>query len=940
MYILGISAFYHDSAAALLADGDLIAAAQEERFSRVKFDARFPVEAIGFCLRQAGISVRELDAVVFYEKPLPKFERILLSDLSTFPRSWQVFREAMIAWFREKLWVKSLIQDKLRVPPDRILFVDHHLSHAASAMFCSPFEQAAVLTIDGVGEWTTTAVGQASADWGTGLPNAIDLQQEIRFPHSLGLLYSAFTGWLGFKVNSGEYKVMGMAPYGQPRYLEKLEKLVRVHADGSFALDMDYFSFHHSLTDTCGPRFLDLFGPPRQPESPFFTRTTGEDVRGRESEADRNQYYADVAASVQAVTEQIVLAMAGRLHRDTGQKNLVIAGGVALNSVANGRVMRETPFEQVYIQPNAGDAGGALGAALYAWHVLFGKPRSFIMRHARYGEEYDETRIERFLKGRGVSYERTAHPDEMVDRLVDVMLRQQVVGLFQGRFEWGPRALGSRSILADPRHASMKEVVNTKIKFRELFRPFAPVVTADDAPRYFSLGKTEGQYPQRFMLMVAPADTDRAHEIPAVVHMGTARLQTVYREDHPLYHDLIHQFGQATGVPVLLNTSFNLRGEPIVSTPGEAFDTFSKSDIDVLAIGPFLVRKNGSAPKAVASRAPASAPDGFDRLACPVCRSRVVPGEAAAATLSCTACRREFPIDDGIPLLYWPTDAAAVDRVSEIVKGFYEENPFPGYEDIDSADTLAVKARRGVFATLLDDQTPPGSTVLEVGCGTGQLSNFLGVRGRTVYGADLCLNSLKLARQFRSRNLLHTVHFVQMNLFRPVFADASFDLVISNGVLHHTDDPAGGFRSIARLVRPGGHIVIGLYNRYGRIWTDLRRTLFKLSGNRFRSLDPYLSDPQVDEHKKRIWFADQYRHPHESKHSVEEVFGWFDQAGFEFMNAIPKPTPFGQMALFEPLFEPHPCGSSTQHLLSELKLALTGGAEGGFFVMIGRRKVT
>jgi SAM-dependent methyltransferase len=288
--------------------------------------------------------------------------------------------------------------------------------------------------------------------------------------------------------------------------------------------------------------------------------------------------------------------------------------------------------------------------------------------------------------------------------------------------------------------------------------------------------------------------------------------------------------------------------------------------------------------------------------------------------------------------LYWPTDDADVDGVSDIVKGFYEENPFPGYEDIDSADILAEKARRGVFAKLLDDQTKPDATVLEVGCGTGQLSNFLGVRGRTVYGADLCLNSLKLARQFRSRNLLNTVHFVQMNLFRPVFEDASFDLVICNGVLHHTDDPAGGFRSISRLVRPGGHIVIGLYNRYGRIWTDLRRLIYKWSGDRFRSLDPYLADPKVDEHKKRIWFADQYRHPHESKHSIAQVFEWFDGAGFEFMNAIPKPTPFGQMAPFEPLFEPHPHGSASQHLLSELKLAVTGGAEGGFFVMIGRRK--
>jgi carbamoyltransferase len=937
MYVLGISAFYHDSAAALLADGDLVAAAQEERFSRVKFDARFPVEAIGFCLRQAGISTRDLDCVVFYEKPLPKFERILLSHLSTFPRSWQVFREATIAWFKEKLWVKSLIQDKLRVPPERILFVDHHLSHAASAMFCSPFEQAAVLTIDGVGEWTTTAVGHASADWGTGTSNRIHLEQEVRFPHSLGLLYSAFTGWLGFKVNSGEYKVMGMAPYGQPRHLDKLEKLVRVHDDGSFVLDMDYFSFHHSLSDTYGSRFLHLFGPARPPESPFFTRTTGDEVRGRESEADRNQYYADVAASVQAVTEQVILRTANHLHRTTGQKNLVIAGGVALNSVANGRVMRETPFEQVYIQPNAGDAGGALGAALYAWHVVYGKPRRFVMRHAYYGEEYDNARLERFLNGRGVRYERTACPEQMLEQLVDAMLQQQVIGFFQGRFEWGPRALGNRSILADPRHASMKEVVNTKIKFRELFRPFAPVVTAGEAGRYFSLGKADGQYPQRFMLMVAPSEREREHEIPAVVHMGTARLQTVYREDSPLYHDLIRRFGEATGVPVLLNTSFNLRGEPIVSSPADAFNTFSKSDIDVLALGPFLVRKDVTPRRSAVSVAEAPADGGFDLLACPACRGRMVPGSAAAATVACSTCGQTFPIADGIPLLYWPTDEADVDRISEVVKGFYEENPFPGYEDIDSADTLAGKARRGVFAKLLDDQTPPTSTVLEVGCGTGQLSNFLGVRGRTVYGADLCLNSLKLARQFRSRNLLHTVHFVQMNLFRPVFADASFDLVICNGVLHHTEDPFGGFRSIARLVRPGGHIVIGLYNRYGRLWTDLRRALFRMSGDRFQFLDPYLSDPGVDAHKKRIWFADQYRHPHESKHSIQQVCDWFDQTGFEFMNAIPKPTPFARMALFEPLFEPSPRGSTFQHLLSELKLTFTGGAEGGFFVMIGRR---
>jgi carbamoyltransferase len=944
MNILGISAFYHDSAAAILVDGDLVAAAQEERFSRVKFDARFPAEAIGFCLRQAGISTADLDFVVFYEKPLRKFERILLSNLTTFPRSWQVFRESTTAWFREKLWVKTLIQDKLRVSPDRILFVDHHLSHAASAMFCSPFERAAVLTVDGVGEWTTTALGRATADWGQGASNAIELQQEITFPHSLGLLYSAFTGWLGFKVNSGEYKVMGMAPYGQPRYLDKLEKLIRVHRDGSFVLDMDYFSFHHALSDTYGSKFVDLLGPARPPESPFFTRTTGDDIRGRESEADKNQYYADVAASVQVLTERILLQTVDHLHRTTGEKHLVLAGGVALNSVANGRIMRETPFEQVYIQPNAGDAGGALGAALYVWHVVLGKPRRFVMSHAYHGEAYAPAAIERFLRGRGIGYERVADPGHLADQLVDAILQKRVVGLFQGRFEWGPRALGSRSILADPRDASMKEVVNSKIKFRELFRPFAPVVTAEAAARYFDLGKAKEQYPQRFMLMVAPAMADREHEIPAVVHMGTARLQTVYREDNPIYHDVIERFGQATGVPVLLNTSFNLRGEPIVSSPADALNTFSKSDIDVLALGPFLVRKDAGRARSVAVSQVAGTSPGADAIVdglvvCPACRGAVTSEATATGdVIACRACGRRFDTADGIPLMYWPTDESQIDKVSEIVQGFYEENPFPGYEDIDSADTLSAKARRGIFAQLLDDQVSPRATVLEVGCGTGQLSNFLGIRGRTVYGADLCRNSLRLAQQFRTRNQLDTVHFLQMNLFRPVFPDASFDLVISNGVLHHTDDPHGGFRSIATLVRPGGYIIIGLYNRYGRIWTDLRRRLFQWSGNRFQFLDGYLADPAVDSHKKRIWFADQYRHPHESKHSIEEVCGWFDEAGFDFMNAIPKPSPFGRMATFEPLLAPTPRGTAADHFLAELKLALTGGAEGGFFVMIGRRR--
>jgi carbamoyltransferase len=953
VYILGISALYHDSAAALLRDGDLIAAAQEERFSRVKFDSSFPTRAIAYCLRQAGITAHELDYVVFYDKPLSKFERILTSQLSTYPRSWQVFREAMIAWFKERLWLKSLILSKLPLPADRVLFMEHHISHAASAMFCSPFQEAAVLTVDGVGEWTTTSLGHATADWGNGQSNRIDLTDELRFPHSLGLLYSAFTAWLGFKVNSGEYKVMGMAPYGEPRYMDKIEKLIKVYDDGSFWLNMDYFSFHYSPKDSYNAKFVELFGPPRAPESPFFTRTTGDDIRDREAEADQNQYYADVAASVQHVTEEVLLKIVHHLHRQTGSKNLVLAGGVALNSVANGRIMRETAFEQVFIQPNAGDAGGALGAALYVWHVLLGKPRRFVMEHAYYGEALDRGQVQRFLDEQELHYERLEDPDRLADRIVEALLHQKVIGLAQGRFEWGQRALGNRSIIADPRSANMKEIVNSKIKFRELFRPFAPAVTEEAASRYFDLQQADGQYPPRFMMMVSPVFADRATEIPAVTHMGTARLQTVRRDWNPLYYDVLDRFGQATGVPVLMNTSFNLRSEPIVSTPADAFNTFAKSELDLLVLGDFVVSKAGmgvprerrsmlwpatKSPVGVAVGAAPGTLDYVERLLCPACQGALETLNGSVDSVACAGCQRRFPCEAGIPLLYWPTEETHRDSVSDLVKEFYEQNPFPGYEDVDTAHRLREKAREGIFAKLLDDQIPEDALVLEVGCGTGQLSNFLAIDGRAVFGADLCLNSLKLAQAFRARNRLDSVHFVQMNLFRPVFPERSFDFVICSGVLHHTADPFGGFQSLGRLVRPGGYIVIGLYNTFGRVWTDLRRAIFHRSGDRFRFLDPYLARKDVDEGKKRIWFADQYKHPHESKHSLDEALRWFDQSGFEFVNAIPKPTPFAKLSEYEALFRTNPRGSRRDHLLAQLQLALTGGSEGGFFVVIGKRK--
>ena len=598
MYILGVSCYYHDAAAALLRDGVLVAAADEERFSRKKHDSSYPQRAIDFCLRQAGIAAGDLDYVVFYEKPLQKFERILITTLGTFPRSYPVFRDAMVAWFNERLWVKSRLQTSLGIPPQRILFVEHHLSHAASALYSAPFDEAAILTVDGVGEWTTATVGKGTALWagaGAGSANRIELYEEARFPHSLGLLYSAFTAFLGFKVNNGEYKVMGMAPYGSPRYVDEVRRLIQVGDDGGFCLDMGYFSFHHSTRRTFNRRFVDLFGEPRAPESEFFTRATHprqDHPQWTAAAAARNQKYADIAASVQRVTEEALLAEARYAYRRTGCKNLVMAGGVALNSVANGRIMRETPFENVYIQPAAGDSGGALGAALYVYHVLLGQPRAFVMEHAYWGAAYDEGEMRSAIEASGLPYERTSDDDALTDRVVDRLLQGRVIGWYRGRFEWGPRALGNRSILADPRRAEMKEIVNTKIKFREPFRPFAPVVPEERAAEYFDLADPERHYPPRFMLVVTSVHEDKRDQIQAVCHEGgTGRLQTVRREWNPAYYDAVHKFGQATGVPVLLNTSYNLRGEPIVNTPQDALKTFQASGIDALAMGPFWVRK-------------------------------------------------------------------------------------------------------------------------------------------------------------------------------------------------------------------------------------------------------------------------------------------------------------------------------------------------------------
>jgi carbamoyltransferase len=591
MNILGISAFYHDSAAALLKDGRIVAAAQEERFTRKKHDQAFPEHAINYCLQEGGIAAADLDLVAFYDKPFLKFERILETYLAYAPRGLRSFVKAIPLWIKEKLWLKDYLTEELSFQ-GKVLFPEHHESHAASAFFPSPFKEAAFLTVDGVGEWATTS-------YGVGRDNRLRILAELHFPHSLGLLYSAFTYYTGFKVNSGEYKMMGLAPYGEPKYKDLiLTELVDLKADGSFRLRLKYFDYCAGLRMT-SRHFHKLFGgPPRPPESPL------------------DQRIMDIARSAQEATEEILLRMVRHVHRETGQENLCLAGGVALNCVANRRILKETPFTRIWVQPAAGDAGGALGAALVAWHHYLGHPRQAdgekdAQRGSYLGPAFDNETIRALLERRGIPY--TELPEgELLARVADLLHEQQVVGWFQGRMEFGPRALGNRSILGDPRSPKMQELINLKIKFRESFRPFAPSVLKEKAGDYFDL-----DCDSPYMLLVAPVKEEHCRALspeeqcceglaklkvarstlPAITHVDySARLQTVDREDNPLYHKLISTFYEKYGCPVVINTSFNVRGEPIVCTPEEAYLCFMRTHMDYLVMGNFLLAKSEQPP--------------------------------------------------------------------------------------------------------------------------------------------------------------------------------------------------------------------------------------------------------------------------------------------------------------------------------------------------------
>lgn len=591
VYILGISAYYHDSAACIVKNGKILAAAQEERFSRKKHDHRFPKHAINFCLKYAGIKSSELDLVAFYDKPFLKFERLLETYLTFAPVGIKSFIKAMPLWIKEKLWMKELIKKELGYE-GKIIFPEHHESHAASAFFPSPFNEAAILTMDGVGEWTTSS-------YGIGRGNSIELWADIKFPHSLGLLYSAFTYYTGFKVNSGEYKVMGLAPYGEPKYKKLIyDHLIDVKEDGSFRMNMEYFNYCAGLTMT-NRRFNKLFGgPPRVPESKL------------------TQKEMDLARSLQDVTEEIVLKMGNHVYKETGMKNLVLAGGVALNCVANGKLLREGPFENIWIQPAAGDAGGALGAALVGWYCYLGNSRiadekNDSQQGSYLGPEFSEDEIYSFIQRNNYNA-RKLDDDEMIKTVSKLIAEEKVIGWFDGRMEFGPRALGARSIIGDARSHRMQALMNIKIKFREGFRPFAPSVLYEKVRDYFEFEK-ESPY----MLLVADVKKERRikmtdeqeklwgidklnivrSDIPAITHVDySARLQTVHKETNPRYYKLIEQFEKDTGCAVIINTSFNVRGEPIVCTSEDAYRCFMRTNIDYLVLGNYLLAKEDQKP--------------------------------------------------------------------------------------------------------------------------------------------------------------------------------------------------------------------------------------------------------------------------------------------------------------------------------------------------------
>jgi carbamoyltransferase len=833
--VLGLSFFFHDSAAALVCDGRIVAAAAEERFCRRKHTNEFPKLAIEYCLEAGHLrSVNDLDAVVFYEKPILKLHRLVESLVHAWPRGLTTFTRGLPRFLTSKFNVYDVIQRALPAYTGPILFTEHHMSHAASAFYCSPFDEAAILTVDGVGEWETTTIGVGSgAD--------IELRRSIHFPHSIGLLYSALTSYLGFHVNDGEWKVMGLAPYGEPRYLDAFRRLVRMHEDGSFELDMDYFVHNYSSQWSANHACWEAaFGFPR-----------------RQPREELAQHHEDLARSGQAVVEDLILNLARAARRLSGSDNLVIAGGVGLNSVANWRIERQGIFRRVWIQPAAGDDGGALGAALFVSQQLFNGTRCEEMTDAYLGPEYSPEEIDDALEAEGLDAERL-DDQALVERTADLIAEGKVVGWFRGRMEFGPRALGSRSILADATNPAMKEIINRKIKYREYFRPFAPAVPLEDVHRYFDV---EPGTSMPFMLKVPLVRPDMRARIPAVTHQdGTGRVQTVTCRANPLYYALLRAVERRTGVPIIVNTSFNVRGEPIVCSPRDALRCFLETGIDALVLGNSLLTDK---------------PDAEAHITEGYARSDALEAELGDDDAPRRAVARPDP--HGRAVVTRPAVPGDWSDTTDRVLGFYRQLPFNYYSSaVDEASELVRANRVRSYPSLhrfLKKALRP--SVLDVGCGAGWFANSCAhFYGAEVMGVDLnpvALRQAKSVARFIAGSA--DTEFVETDLFS--FApNRTFDVVNSLGVLHHTPDCHEAIRRVVRWIVPGGYLHLGLYHRHGR---QPFLDHFKVRIDRGESEDQLLEEfrrlnPDItDETHMRSWFRDQVLHPHESLHTYPEI---------------------------------------------------------------------
>lgn len=941
--ILGISAYYHDSAATLLIDGEIVAAVHEERFSRRKHDDAFPHNAVQWILSEYGLKPSELSAVVFYDKPLLKFERLLETYHIYAPRGVASFIAAMPVWIKEKLFTRrNLIQELEEIEGKKLLkkpvllFPEHHLSHAASAFYPSPFEEAAILTVDGVGEWATTTIGH-------GVGKNIEILKEMHFPHSLGLLYSAFTYYCGFKINDGEYKLMGLAPYGRrgsPEVEEMKEKilseLIDFKDDGSLFLNMSYFTFATSLRTVDDGRWTELFG-----------------IEARRAEDEITQAYMDMALAIQEVTEEVMLRLARTAQEITGSRNLVLAGGVALNCVANAKIREAGIFENVWVQPAAGDAGGALGAALIAYYVYFGGERRMgedgrdTMQGSYLGPAFSNDEALKALKKFDASfvqldsaqiYEHTAH----------LLAEGNIVGWMQGKAEWGPRALGNRSILADARNPEMQKKLNLKIKYREGFRPFAPAVLEEDMSEYF-----DTNIPSPYMLFTAPVKKERRlpaleegtiserlnalrSDIPAVTHLDySARLQTVSHKTNDRFWHLLSAFKKQTGSSVLVNTSFNVRDEPIVLTPEDAYRCFMKTEIDALVIGNILLLKKD---QFVTGSSKASSGDGMMPL--PLLECLTVPngqGQPLSRVEGAfvTPQGESYTDQDGVPSLIAGIESEEVDPVTGTIQAFYEENPFPNYDGVQNFGDLVVRGEKNPFGKGLLDSIGFNKLILECGCGTGQTSHFLSLNNNHVLGIDLSLSSLQLAIDHKKKNDVTRVGFAQMNIFDLGIKDNSFDVVLSSGVLHHTRDARVAFASIVRKAKPGGLIVVGLYNNYARIPTWIRSKLIKVFGSK---IDYVVRNRIHDARKADIWVKDQYYNPHETWHSLGEVLQWFEENNVTYLNSYPAIMGTGGSKTGEDLFQPTTPGSSMTRAATQISWLGSIASEGALFIVTGRRE--